>query len=210
MIALVVPPGSGKSTLASLVARLWDVNQGAIRIGGVDIRDIDEETFQRTVSMVLQDVVLFPMTIADNIRLGKDKAPIEEVIKAAKAACIHERITQLPKGYDTVLESGEVVLSGGERQRIAIARAILKYAPILILDEATASLDLENETAVQQAFANLCRGKTTLVIAHRLWTIQDADIIFVMDKGRIIEQGSHTKLINYNELYAKLWKSQNA
>ena len=117
---------------------------------------------------------------------------------------------QLPKGYDTVLESGEVVLSGGERQRIAIARAILKYAPILILDEATASLDLENETAVQQAFANLCRGKTTLVIAHRLWTIQDADIIFVMDKGRIIEQGSHTKLINYNELYAKLWKSQNA
>ena len=210
MIALVGPSGSGKSTLASLVARLWDVNQGAIRIGGVDIRDIDEETFQRTVSMVLQDVVLFPMTIADNIRLGKDKAPIEEVIKAAKAACIHERITQLPKGYDTVLESGEVVLSGGERQRIAIARAILKDAPILILDEATASLDLENETAVQQALANLCRGKTTLVIAHRLWTIQDADIIFVMDKGKIIEQGSHAELINYNGLYAKLWKSQNA
>jgi len=160
--------------------------------------------------MVLQDIVIFSMSIADNIRLGKDKDPIEEVIKDAKVACIHERIMQLPKGYDTVLESGEVVLSGGERQRIAIARAILKYAPILILDEATASLDLENETAVQQALANLCRGKTTLVIAHRLWTIQDADIIFVMDKGKIIEQGSHAELINYNGLYAKLWKSQNA
>ena len=148
------------------------------------------------MGMVLQDIVIFSMSIADNIRLGKDKYPIEKVIKDAKVACIHERIMQLPKGYDTVLESGEVVLSGGERQRIAIARAILKYAPILILDEATASLDLENETAVQQAFANLCLGKTTLVIAHLLWTIQDADIIFVMDKGRIIEQGSHTKLIN--------------
>lgn len=140
------------------------------------------------------------MSITDNIRLGKNKVPIEEVIKAAKATCIHERITQLPK----VLKSGEVVLSGGEPQRIAIARTFLKDAPILILDEATASLDLENEPAVQQAFANLCRGKITLVIAHRLWTIQDADIIFVMDKGRIIEQGSHIKLINYNELYAKL------
>lgn len=209
MAALVGPSGSGKSTLAALIARLWDVKGGAIRIGNVDLRDIDERTLQATVSMVLQDVVLFPMTVADNIRLGRPDAPMDKVIEVAKAACIHERVLQLPQGYDTVLESGDVALSGGERQRLAIARAILKDAPVLILDEATASLDLENETAVQQALANLCRGKTTLVIAHRLWTIQDADDIFVMDKGSIIECGTHAELMAKRGLYATMWEAQN-
>lgn len=209
MAALVGPSGSGKSTLAALIARLWDVRGGAIRIGGVDLRDIDEGTLQETVSMVLQDVVLFPMTVADNIRLGRPDAPMDKVIEVARAACIHERILQLPQGYETLLENGDVALSGGERQRLAIARAILKDAPVLILDEATASLDLENETAVQQALANLCRGKTTLVIAHRLWTIQDADDIFVMDKGNIVERGTHVELMEAGGLYAKMWEVQN-
>ena len=209
MAALVGPSGSGKSTLAALTARLWDVKGGAIRIGNVDLRDMDERTLQETVSMVLQDVVLFPMTVADNIRLGCPEASMDKVIEVAKAACIHERVLQLPQGYETLLESGDVALSGGERQRLAIARAILKDAPVLILDEATASLDLENETAVQQALANLCREKTTLVIAHRLWTIQDADCIFVMDKGAIVERGTHVELMNSAGLYAKMWEVQN-
>ena len=210
MIALVGPSGSGKSTLAALIARLWDVRRGVVRIGGVDVRDMNEETLHKTVSMVLQDVVLFPMTVADNIRLGRSGALMEEVIEAARAACIHERILELPKGYDTMLESDEVMLSGGERQRVAIARAILKDVPVLILDEATSSLDLENETAVQRAFTNLCRSKTSVVIAHRLWTVQDADEIFVLGKGRVIAHGSHTELLASGGLYAKLWKAQNA
>ena len=210
MTALVGPSGSGKSTLASLVARLWDVDQGVIRIGGKDIRDIDEQTFNRSVSMVLQDVTLFPMSIADNIRLGRKDASLDEVMNAARAACIHERILQLSKGYDTLLESNEVVLSGGERQRIAIARAILKDAPILILDEATSSLDLENEHAVQQALGNLCRNRTTIVIAHRLWTIQDAGHICVLDKGTVAEQGTHDELMARHGLYRRLWDSQHS
>ena len=209
MVALVGPSGSGKSTLAALIARLWDVKEGVVRIGNVDVRDIDEPTLHRTVSMVLQDVFLFPMSVADNIRLGRADAPMESVMAAAKAACIHERIMLLPQGYDTLLEGGDVALSGGERQRIAIARAILKDAPVLILDEATSSLDLENEAAVQQALANLCRGKTTIVIAHRLWTVHDADEIFVLDKGEIREHGAHVELLMADGLYAKSWKAQN-
>lgn len=208
MAALVGPSGSGKSTLASLVARLWDVEQGAVRIGGVDVRDIDEPTLHKTVSMVLQDVFLFPMSVADNIRLGKPEAPMDKVIEAAEAACIHERVMQLPEGYDTVLETGDVVLSGGERQRVAIARAILQDAPVLILDEATSSLDLENEAAVQRALSNLCRGKTVIVIAHRLWTVHDADKIFVLEKGKIVEHGSHADLLSAEGLYAGLWGLQ--
>lgn len=209
MIALVGPSGSGKSTLAALIARLWDVKEGVVRIGNVDVRDIDEPTLHRTVSMVLQDVFLFPMSVADNIRLGRADAPMESVMAAARAACIHERIMQLPQGYDTLLEGGDVALSGGERQRVAIARAILKDAPVLILDEATSSLDLENEAAVQQALANLCRGKTTIVIAHRLWTVHDADEIFVLDQGEIREHGAHAELLMADGLYSKLWKAQN-
>lgn len=208
MAALVGPSGSGKSTLASLVARLWDVEQGAVRIGGVDVRDIDEPTLHKTVSMVLQDVFLFPMSVADNIRLGKPEAPMDKVIEAAEAACIHERVMQLPEGYDAVLETGDVVLSGGERQRVAIARAILQDAPVLILDEATSSLDLENEAAVQRALSNLCRGKTVIVIAHRLWTVHDADKIFVLEKGKIVEHGSHADLLSAEGLYAGLWGLQ--
>ena len=209
MIAFVGPSGSGKSTLAALIARLWDVRTGVVRIGGVDVRDMDEETLHNTVSMVLQDVVLFPMTVADNIRLGRSGALLEEVVEAAKAACIHERILELPKGYETMLESDGLMLSGGERQRMAIARAILKDVPVLILDEATSSLDLENETSVQQAFSNLCRSKTSVVIAHRLWTVQDADEIFVLDKGRVVAHGSHSQLLASGGLYANLWKAQN-
>ena len=134
---------------------------------------------------------------------------MEEVIEASKASCIYDRIMDLPNGYDTILENGEVLLSGGERQRVAIARAIVKNAPVLILDETTSSLNLENETKAQQALVNLCRGKSTIVIAHRLWTIQDADKIFVLDKGRIIESGSHAGLLSAGGLYAKLWEAQN-
>ncbi|WP_298034425.1 ABC transporter ATP-binding protein [uncultured Desulfovibrio sp.] len=209
MIALVGPSGSGKSTIAALTARQWDTRQGCVLIGGVDVRHMDEATLHKTVSMVLQDVVLFPMTVADNIRLGRQDAPLEDVIAAARAACIHERIMQLSKGYETMLESGEVMLSGGERQRVAIARAVLKDAPVLIFDETTSSLDLENETMVQQAIGNLCRGKTTIVIAHRLWTIQDADEIFVLDDGRIAESGTHATLLEHDGLYARLWNAQN-
>ena len=159
--------------------------------------------------MVLQDIVIFSMSIADNIRLGKDKDPIEEVIKDAKVACIHERIMQLPKGYDTVLESGEVVLSGGERQRIAIARVMLKDAPILLLDEATSALDSEVEVAIQESLDKMMENKTVIAIAHRLSTIAAMDRLIVLDKGQIVEQGTHAELLKQNGLYARLWKHQS-
>lgn len=206
--ALVGPSGAGKSTLAHLVGRLWDVQAGAIRIGGVDLRQMDEATLNRTVSMVLQDVTLFPMTLADNIRLGRPEASDDEVMAAAEAACIHQRIMDLPSGYQTVFDPEAVRLSGGEQQRVAIARALLKDAPVLILDEATASIDLDSEALVQQALSRLCAGRTVLVIAHRLWTIRHADLILVMQDGDVIERGTHPELIDSRGTYARLWQAQ--
>lgn len=209
MLALVGASGAGKSTLAGLIARLWDVDDGAIRIGGVDIRQMTPENLNRTVSMVLQEVSLFELSVRDNIRLGRPDASEAEVEAAARAAQIHERITALPQAYDTVLEGTGYVLSGGERQRLAIARAILKDAPVLILDEASASIDLENEWLIQKALESLTRGKTVIVIAHRLWTVTEADQVACLDQGRLAELGAHAELLAMNGRYAGLWAAQH-
>jgi ATP-binding cassette, subfamily B, bacterial IrtB/YbtQ len=207
MIALVGPSGAGKSTLAQLVARLWDVDSGAIRIGGVDVRDMSAETLNRTVAMVLQEVVLFEGTVADNIRLGRPDASDTEVVAAAKAARADGFIAALPLGYDTRLDG--VSMSGGERQRLAIARALLKDAPVLILDEATANVDLEAEADIQSALSALTRRRTVLVIAHRLWTVVDVDEIWVMDGGRIVQRGPHARLLEETGgVYRRLWGAQ--
>ena len=193
--ALVGPSGSGKSTCARLAARLWDIDSGAIRVGGVDIADIDPETLMTDYSMVFQDVVLFDDTVMENIRLGKHGATDEEVRAAAKAANCDEFVEKLPQGYDTPIGENGARLSGGERQRISIARALLKDAPIVLLDEATASLDVENETKVQGALSRLLTGKTVLVIAHRMRTVEAADKIVVLKEGRVAEEGSPEKLL---------------
>jgi len=207
MTAIVGPSGAGKSTLVSLIARLWDVDSGAVRIGGVDVRDLPPETLNATVSMVLQDVSLFELSVEDNIRLGKPDAGREEVEAAARAARIHDRIVELPGGYDTVLK-GDVHLSGGERQRLAIARALLKDAPILILDEATASVDLDNERLIQEALENLTVGRTVVVIAHRLWTVREAGQIAVLDQGTLVRVALHEVLIEEEGVYRRLWECQ--
>ena len=195
--ALVGPSGSGKSTCARLAARLWDVTSGTIEVGGIDISTVDPEVLLRDYSMVFQDVVLFDDTVKENIRLGKHGATDEEVYAAAKAANCDEFVNKLPQGYDTPIGENGVKLSGGERQRISIARALLKDAPIVLLDEATASLDVENETKVQGALSRLLVNKTVLVIAHRMRTIEAADRIIVLSEGRVAEQGSP------EDLYAK-------
>ena len=192
--ALVGPSGSGKSTCARLAARLWDIDSGAIRVGGVNIADIDPEILLTDYSMVFQDVVLFDDTVMENIRLGKHGATDEEVRAAAKAANCDEFVEKLPHGYDTPIGENGARLSGGERQRISIARALLKDAPIVLLDEATASLDVENETKVQGALSRLLTGKTVLVIAHRMRTVEAADKIVVLKDGNVAEQGSPEEL----------------
>lgn len=210
VLALVGPSGSGKTTLAGLIARLWDVDLGSIRIGGVDIRDMSPDILNDTVSMVLQDVSLFGMSARDNIRLGKPDADDEQVMAAARAARIHERIMQLPQGYDTMLESGDGLLSGGERQRIAIARALIRNAPVLILDEASASVDLENEWLIREALRDLMKGRTVIVIAHRLWLASGADRIALMSNGRVTETGSHSELMAAKGHYARLIEAQSS
>ena len=192
--ALVGPSGSGKSTCARLAARLWDIDSGAIRVGGVNIADIDPEILLTDYSMVFQDVVLFDDTVMENIRLGKHGATDEEVRAAAKAANCDEFVEKLPHGYDTPIGENGARLSGGERQRISIARALLKDAPIVLLDEATASLDVENETKVQGALSRLLTGKTVLVIAHRMRTVEAADKIVVLKDGKVAEEGSPEEL----------------
>ena len=192
--ALVGPSGSGKSTCARLAARLWDVSAGSIEVGGVDISTVDPEVLLRDYSMVFQDVVLFDDTVKENIRLGRRGASDEEVYAAAKAANCDEFVSKLSKGYDTPIGENGVKLSGGERQRISIARALLKDAPIVLLDEATASLDVENETKVQGALSRLLSGKTVLVIAHRMRTIEAADKIVVLSQGKVVEQGRPEEL----------------
>lgn len=194
--ALVGPSGSGKSTCARLAARLWDISKGVIRVGGVDISTIDPEVLLRDYSMVFQDVVLFDDTVMENIRLGKRGATDEEVRAAAKAANCDEFVHRLPQGYNTPIGENGAKLSGGERQRISIARALLKDAPIVLLDEATASLDVENETRVQGALSRLLVGKTVLVIAHRMRTVEAADKIIVLADGRVAEEGTPAELMN--------------
>ena len=202
--ALVGPSGSGKSTCARLAARLWDISKGVIRVGGVDISTVDPEVLLRDYSMVFQDVVLFDDTVMENIRLGKRGATDEEVRAAAKAANCDEFIHRLPQGYNTPIGENGAKLSGGERQRISIARALLKDAPIVLLDEATASLDVENETKVQGALSRLLAGKTVLVIAHRMRTVEAADKIIVLADGRVAEEGTPAELMNKNGLYHRM------
>lgn len=206
--ALVGPSGSGKSTCARLAARLWDISKGVIRVGGVDISTVDPEVLLRDYSMVFQDVVLFDDTVMENIRLGKRGATDEEVRAAAKAANCDEFIHRLPQGYNTPIGENGAKLSGGERQRIFIARALLKDAPIVLLDEATASLDVENETKVQGALSRLLAGKTVLVIAHRMRTVEAADKIVVLADGRVAEEGTPAELMDKNGLYRRMVELQ--
>ena len=206
--ALVGPSGSGKSTCARLAARLWDIDKGAVKVGGVDISTVDPEVLLRDYSMVFQDVVLFDDTVMENIRLGRHGATDEEVRAAAKAANCEEFIRRLPEGYDTPIGENGARLSGGERQRISIARALLKDAPIILLDEATASLDVENETKVQEALSRLLAGKTVLVIAHRMRTVEAADKIVVLAEGRVAEEGSPAELMARGGLFCRMVELQ--
>ena len=203
--ALVGPSGSGKSTCARLAARLWDIDSGTIRVGGVNIADIDPETLLTDYSMVFQDVVLFDDTVMENIRLGKHGASDEEVLAAARAANCDEFVEKLPQGYATLIGENGAKLSGGERQRISIARALLKNAPIVLLDEATAFADPDNETKVQAAFDALSKGRTLIMIAHRLSTVMNADRIYVMDGGECVESGTHVELMGRGGLYKKMF-----
>lgn len=200
--AIVGPSGSGKSTLCHLISRFWDVNEGSILLGGTDIREYTLDSLLANISMVFQNVYLFRDTIANNIRFGKPDATIEEVERAAKAACCHDFIMALPNGYDTVVGEGGSTLSGGERQRISIARAILKDAPIIILDEATSSIDPENERHLQMAIEALTKEKTVIMIAHRLKTVRGANQIVVLDRGKIVQRGTHKELISQPGIYA--------
>ena len=207
--ALVGPSGSGKSTCARLAARLWDVTEGSIKVGGVDISTVDPEALLTDYSMVFQDVVLFDDTVMENIRLGKRGATDEEVRAAAEAANCGEFICRLPQGYNTPIGENGAKLSGGERQRISIARALLKNAPIVLLDEATASLDVENETKVQGALSRLLAGKTVLVIAHRMRTVAGADHIVVLENGHVAEQGTPAELMERGGLYRRMVELQS-
>ncbi|MDR1628659.1 MAG: ABC transporter ATP-binding protein/permease [Oscillospiraceae bacterium] len=206
--ALVGPSGSGKSTVSRLIARFWDVNKGRVTVGGVDVRTLDPEHLMSYMSFVFQDVVLFNDTVYNNIRIGNMNASEEQVRAAARAACCDEFVERLPQGYQTMLGENGSTLSGGERQRISIARALLKNAPIVLLDEATASLDPENEVLIQQAISTLIEGKTVVVIAHRLRTVAGADKIIVIDKGRAVEQGTHEELMQRHGLYERLFSIQ--
>ncbi|MCR5481216.1 MAG: ABC transporter ATP-binding protein/permease [Clostridia bacterium] len=199
--AIVGPSGGGKTTITSLIARFWDVQEGVVTLGGKDVRDYSFDSLMENFSFVFQRVYLFEDTIANNIRFGRPEASMDQVIAAAKKACCHEFIKALPDGYDTVVGEGGATLSGGEKQRIAIARAIMKNAPIIILDEATANVDPENEKELTEAIQNLTKEKTIIMIAHRLKTVRNADRIVVIDKGRIVQQGRHEELMNEEGIY---------
>lgn len=206
--ALVGPSGSGKSTISKLIARFWDIQGGTIRVGGKDVRQMEPENLMKYMSFVFQDVTLFNDTVMNNIRLGNPNATDEQVTAAAKAAYCDEFVREMPDGYQTLLGENGSTLSGGERQRISIARALLKDAPIILLDEATASLDPENEVLVQKAIAKLVEGKTVIMIAHRLRTVVDADQILVLENGKLVEHGTHEELMAKKGLYQKLYHIQ--
>ncbi len=206
--ALVGPSGSGKSTLARLIARFYDTDSGTVRVGGHDVRDTTFGYLYSQLAIVLQDAQVTHDSVFDNIALSRPNASSEEVVRAAQAACIHERIMQLPDGYDTVLGDKGGFLSGGEQQRICLARAYLQDAPVLVLDEATAQADPQSEREIHKALARLAQGRTVIVVAHRLWTVQDADQILFLEDGRIVEQGKHSDLMARNGRYATMWRSQ--
>ena len=206
--AIVGPSGGGKTTLTSLLSRFWDVDEGVVRLGGRDIRDYSMDALMKNFSFVFQRVYLFRDTIANNIRFGQPDASMEKVIEAAKKACCHDFIMQLPDGYNTVIGEGGASLSGGEKQRISIARAIMKDSPIIVLDEATANVDPENEADLINAIDALTREKTIIMIAHRLKTVRGADKIFVIDAGRIAQQGTHQSLMQQEGIYRSFIQSR--
>ena len=201
--AVVGPSGSGKSTIARLIAAFWDVSSGTITLGGADIREISAAHYNRLVAYVSQENFLFDTTVRENIRMGRPGAPMEQVVAAAKKARCHDFIMKLPQGYETVLGEAGSTLSGGERQRICIARAIMKDAPVIILDEATANVDPENEKELMEAVGALTRSKTVILIAHRLKTVRNADQILVVDKGQIVQRGTHETLMAHDGLYRR-------
>lgn len=205
-VALVGPSGGGKTTLTSLLTRFWDVKQGRVTLGGVDIRDIPLDNLLANMSMVFQNVYLFQDTIANNIAFGVENASREQIVDAAKKARCHDFIMNMPEGYDTIIGEGGSTLSGGEKQRISIARAIMKDAPIVLLDEATSSVDPENELYIQEAINELIKNKTLIVIAHRLSSVVGADKILVVEDGQIKEEGTHEELLANNQIYAKMWE----
>jgi len=207
-LALVGPTGAGKSTVVSLITRFYDPQQGRVLIDGIDLREMKLGALRRNLSMVLQDVFLFNGTVRENIRFGRPDATDDDIVKAAKVANAHEFILSLPEGYDTLIGERGVKLSGGQKQRLSIARAVLKDAPILILDEATSAVDTETEAQIQEALERLMRGRTAIVIAHRLSTIRNADQIVVLDEGRVVERGSHEDIVNDDGLYARLVERQ--
>ena len=201
--AIIGPSGSGKTTVCNLIARFYDVDSGEVTVGGENVRNMTCDSLLRNISMVFQKVYLFHDTVENNIRFGNPNATQEEIIEAAKKAQCHDFITALPDGYETVIGEGGSTMSGGEKQRISIARAILKNANIVILDEATASIDPENEHLIQQAISELTIGKTVIVIAHRLATIEHADQILVIDNGQVVQKGMHRQLVQQDGLYRR-------
>ncbi len=208
-VALVGPSGGGKTTIASLIPRFWDVNSGSIRIGDVDVRDISTKELMENISFVFQNTTLFKDSIFNNVAIGRKGATREEVLKALSLAQCDDIIAELPQGIDTVIGSEGTYLSGGQQQRIALARAILKDAPIIILDEATALADPENEYLIQKAISQITKDKTVIMIAHRLSTVQNVDNIFVVENGRIVEEGNHAELVENNGLYSRMWDEFN-
>lgn len=209
VVALVGPTGAGKTTIAALIARLYEPESGTVRIDARDIRDFAQKSLREQISFVLQENILFRASIRENISFGKPQAALSEIKNAAELADAHEFISKLPNGYDTVVGERGDTLSGGQRQRIAIARAIIRNAPILIMDEPSSGLDALSEKAVFDALWRLIRGKTAVVIAHRLSTIQRADTILVIDQGRIVERGTHEQLLERRGLYTKLYQLQS-